>query len=126
MKRGKIIENSTAFLTYSIAPYHEDHLLVVPKRHTEEFLEITDQELKDMNDLQKRALGILSKLGHEGTSILIRNGKNSGKSVAHLHCNIIPDTVLGNIDFGSKEREIMTDEKISDLYARFKSVGIEF
>lgn len=125
-EREKVLENSTAFLTYSIAPYHQDHLLVVPKRHFEELLEITDQELRDIDSLQKQALDLLSKLGYENISILVRNGKNSGKSIAHIHYNIIPNVLLGVTDHGGKDREVMTNEKISDLHTRLKSVEIEF
>lgn len=125
-ERERILENSTAFLTYSLAPYHQDHLLILPKRHIEELLEITEQELKDIDDLQKRALNILSKLGYENFSVLVRNGENSGRSVAHLHYNIIPNVILGNVSEGRKDWEVMTDEKILDMRMRLKSVGVEF
>jgi len=126
MDKERILENGTAFLTYASAPYHADHLLVIPKRHFEELSEITDEELKDADNLQKQALQILSKLGHENVSILVRSGKNSGRSIAHLHYNIIPDILLGNVDHGGKDREMMTESEVLDFHARLKSIGLVF
>ncbi len=48
-----LLENNSAYLTYSLAPYHPDHLLVVPKRHVEHILDLTDDEIKDIDALEK-------------------------------------------------------------------------
>ena len=64
-KREKILENENAFLTYSLAPYHPDHLLICTKRHLENLLDLTDREVQDIDSLQKKGFKILHNLGYK-------------------------------------------------------------
>ncbi len=120
-KEDIISENETAYLTYSLAPYHEDHLLVVSKRHIEEILDLTDKEVTNIYELVKKALTSIKKLGYEDISVLVRDGDNTMKTVAHLHYNIIPMTRLGDIDHEASKREILTPEQIAETIKRIKS-----
>ena len=121
-KEDVIAENDTAYLTYSLAPYHKDHMLVIPKRHIEEILDLTEKEVSDIYPLIKRTLTSLKKEGYEDISILIRDGSNKMKSVAHMHYNIIPITRLGDIDHEGNKREILTQTEISETISRMNSV----
>lgn len=115
-----ILEKETAVLTYSLAPYHKHHLLVIPKRHSEDILDITEQERGEIDALQKAGLKLLRKLGYENMSLLVRQGKDSGKSVAHVHYHIIPDIRLGNIDYSGGERQVMSSEEIDQFFQEFQ------
>jgi diadenosine tetraphosphate (Ap4A) HIT family hydrolase len=117
-------ENSNAYLTYSLAPYHKHHLLVLPRRHVESFLTLTEEELDGIESLLRSGAKLLSFLGYEDYSILVRNGDESGKSVKHLHYHIVPHVHIGNIDYGGEERRIMTKEETDALmeeFARYQS-----
>jgi diadenosine tetraphosphate (Ap4A) HIT family hydrolase len=120
--RQVILENETAFLTFSIAPYHSDHLLVCPKRHVEHFLDLTSAEFNDIGNLQKQGLEILRKLGHDNVTFLVREGNGSGKSINHIHYHLIPEITLGNADHTGAERPVLDEAAIADLVARIKSV----
>lgn len=119
---GVILENESSFLTYSLAPYHPDHLLVIPKRHMERLLEISDQEMRDIDPLQKQALLILKKFGYENISLLVREGDKSAKSVPHLHYHVIPNIRLGDTDHVGLDRMVMTEEEINALLSKIKNV----
>ncbi|MFA6463511.1 MAG: HIT domain-containing protein [Candidatus Paceibacterota bacterium] len=114
--------NKSAYLTYALAPYHKDHLLVISKRHITEILDLTDEEVCDIYELNKEALIILKKLGYKDISVLIRDGDNTMKTVDHLHYNIIPNTRLGDIDHVGVGRVILTPEEISETITRIRSV----
>lgn len=116
-----IAENDTAYLTYSLAPYHKDHLLVISKRHIIEILDLTDKEVTNIYELIKKSLTALEKLGYIDLSVLVRDGDNTMKTVQHLHYNIIPDTRLGDIDHDATKRELLTPEEISQTVARVRS-----
>ncbi len=118
----KILENETAYLTYSIAPYHPDHLLIVPRKHVEHLLDLSTNEIKDIEALQKNALEILSKLGYSNISIMVRDGARTGKSVSHLHYHVIPDIVLGDRDHAGKDRQVLDGGQIESLVQKLKSV----
>jgi len=117
----KILENENAYLTYSNAPYYRDHLLIIPKRHFEELVEMTDKESEDIMSLQKKALVMLEKLGHKNISVLARNGDGTGRSVKHIHFNIIPEVRLGDMDNKDGKRPVMTEEEIGELMKRFEA-----
>jgi diadenosine tetraphosphate (Ap4A) HIT family hydrolase len=116
----KIIENKTAYLTYALAPYHPDHLLTVPKRHIEHILDITDEELKDIDDLQKKGWEILKKLGYKSVSFIVREGDASGRTVTHIHYHVIPEVRLGDMDHNGDERKILSSEEVIALLARLR------
>jgi ATP adenylyltransferase len=104
-----------AYMTYSIAPYHKHHLLVVPKRHVLQLNELNDEEMSDIVSLQKIGQVLLHKLGYKDYTILVRFGENSGKSVEHTHFHIVPDVRMGDVDHLWRERTVMNEEEISEL-----------
>jgi diadenosine tetraphosphate (Ap4A) HIT family hydrolase len=110
-KGREVLENETALLTYALAPYHPDHLLVIPKRHIEHFLEIEESEMRDIEDLQKLGMKLLEDIGYKNISLLVREGDGSGKSVAHLHYHLIPEISLGNADYSGQDRIVLTTEE---------------
>lgn len=116
-----VVENETAYLTYALAAYHIDQMLVVPKRHVVHFDDITDAELDDCHTLQKLGWHILRELGHGGVSFLLREGESTGKSVPHLHYNLMPDTKLGYMPPDAKEeRNVMNAEEVIATVARMR------
>lgn len=124
--RNKIIKkNGEAILTYSLAPYCEHHLLVTPKRHIESFEELTSEEKIDIDEMLLQGIKFLKTLGHEGYSILLRNGKKTGKTIEHLHYHIIPSIEVGSLDGNHIDRKIMTDEEIDNLLELFNKMELE-
>jgi len=133
-KRSIIHHTKKAYITYGIAPYHEHHMLVVPKRHVTDLKKLHQLEESEIQNLIKIGISMLNHLGYRDYSILVRNGNNIGKSISHLHYHLIPKTEL--IAIKSTEplvlqnflRDILTPAQIkktvSDLkkaYAKIKS-----
>jgi diadenosine tetraphosphate (Ap4A) HIT family hydrolase len=121
-KREDVVtENNTSYLTYSIAGYNPDQLLVIPKRHVTHLEELTPEELTDCENLQKIGFDLLRALGHGGVSFVLRDGQSTGKTVPHLHYNLMPDTRLGDMDaHGKEERNVMNEEEIAATMSRLK------
>lgn len=119
-----ILENNHAYLTYSKAPYHEDHLLVIPKRHIMGILDLTPDEQSAIDTLVRTALRVLTQLGDRQCSVLVRDGKADGlnKSVDHLHFHVVPEVRLGDLDHVGHEREILTDEEIIAVTEKFSKL----
>ena len=108
-----ISDTESAYLTYALAPYHKHHLLILPKRHTESIQDITEQEDKDIEQLQRLGMSLLKKLGYESITFLVREGGlNEIKSVAHIHYHLIPKIQIGDLDHYGQERRILSDEEI--------------
>ena len=122
-KNQKIIkENDTAYLTYSLAPYHPDHLLVCPKRHAEHLLELTPEEIKDIDALQKEGLAALEKLGYSDVTIMVREGLHSGKSVPHSHYHLIPVVLLDAGVHGESDRSVLTIAEQEMLIEKMRAI----
>lgn len=117
-----ILKTETAYLTYALAPYHKHHLLVVPFRHEEIILGLSEKEVLDMNFLKKEALMILKKLGYKSMSVLEREGDNISKSIPHLHSNIIPEVRIGDLDHNDNDRKVMSPSEIEDVFREILAV----
>lgn len=122
-KTIKIIRK--AKLTYAIAPYCTHHLLVTPERHIESFEELTLEEKIDIDEMLVQGIKFLKAIGHEGYSILLRNGKKTGKTIEHLHYHIIPSIEVGSLDGNHIDRKIMTEEEIDNFLELFNKTELE-
>jgi diadenosine tetraphosphate (Ap4A) HIT family hydrolase len=121
----RFITNDSAFLTYALAPYNPDHLLIITKRHFDKILDATPKEISDIDSLEAKTIKILHTLGHKNISIVVRDGIDTGKTVEHIHYHVVPDTRIGDIDHDSNDREILSDEDIKVLSKRIKGAIIK-
>lgn len=105
-----LLENDGAILTYSQAPYHKYHLLVVPKRHIENIKGLTWDEDICIMALIVTGIKALDKLGHNDCSVLVRDGQALARSVKHhLHYHIIPGGKIKDVSLNNKVRKLLTD-----------------
>jgi diadenosine tetraphosphate (Ap4A) HIT family hydrolase len=118
-----LIFNEHAYLTYSKAPYHAHHLLVIPKRHVVSFFNLTVKENEDINELVKIGAQILKKLKYDNFSILVREGPKSDKSIKHLHYHLIPNHHIGDLDNKGILRKILSPEEIKKLSVKIVSLA---
>lgn len=118
-EQGIFVENKNAYLTYSLAPYHKDHILIVPKKHIKHIKGLSFQGMKDVDALERLGINILKKLGHRNFFLLYKEGENAGKSIEHLHIHIVPDMKF-NLPNVGKNRKILSTGEIKNLKDRFK------
>lgn len=119
-----IKENDEAFLTYSKVPYYKHHLLVIPRRHTELYLDITKIELDAIQELLNHGMRLLQALGYKNISILVRDGDNTGKSIAHMHFHVVPNVVIGDLDHHGNPRVVLSPEEIEATLKDIDSVKL--
>jgi bis(5'-adenosyl)-triphosphatase len=75
----------------NIAPILPGHSLVVPRRHVESLLALSDDEVAEMVNLSRRAVAVLIQ-AHDaaGFDWTIQESEAAGQSVPHLHLHLIP------------------------------------
>jgi diadenosine tetraphosphate (Ap4A) HIT family hydrolase len=114
--------NKSAILTLAKAPYTEDHLLVVPRKHV---LKLRSLKKKEKEDMEKLILWGLKKTHkkYKNVSILYRDGdtKTGGKSIAHLHAHIIPKLQIGATRLDDKKRELMSEKEYVEKIKKIKN-----
>jgi len=78
-------------LTVNIYPYIDGQLLVLPERHVESYQDLTSKDLLTSDRLIRKGIRLLKRrMGIQNYWIILREGELAGKTVKHLHWNIMP------------------------------------
>jgi len=107
-----LLENENAYLTYSLAPYHKYHLLVIPKRHVEKLKDLKWHEQVSITALLYVGIKALDALGHDDCSIV---AKDNFKTIPHLHYHIIPGGEIEDISLDTEMRSLLTKTETINL-----------
>lgn len=86
-----IDENATAIAIGDGYPVSAGHTLLIPKRHSGSFFDLSTPERDDLLALLDRAKRVLdAELQPQGYNIGINDGAAAGQTVPHLHVHLIP------------------------------------
>ena len=91
-KSGVAYENKLAYASYDTYPVSDLHCLIIPKRHINNYFDLSDEELIACNNLikvVKREIVEKDKTV-EAFNIGTNVGKISGQSIMHCHIHLIP------------------------------------
>lgn len=95
-----LYENEHALAILDINPIHFGHALIFPKRHSETFLTVPQQELPGLIEAtQVISKAVVNTFQPEGFNIFSNNGKAAGQSVFHFHFHVTPRYIQDNIKF---------------------------
>uniref|UniRef100_A0A832G664 HIT domain-containing protein n=1 Tax=Ignavibacterium album TaxID=591197 RepID=A0A832G664_9BACT len=85
-------QGKLAFIVLNLYPYNNGHLMIVPKRHTNDFPGLTKDELSEcMELLQKSEIALRKVLSPHGFNIGANIGRVSGAGIEeHIHLHIVP------------------------------------
>lgn len=118
------------FTVLNLYPYNNGHLMVVPYRHTSEFITLTDEEIIEVMNKMRTAYNALKKVLHpEGFNMGLNLGRVAGAGIhEHIHFHIVPrwngDTnfmpVLGEVKVISQEL-IETKKRLLEIYNEMKN-----
>ncbi|HHT9118611.1 MAG TPA: HIT family protein [Candidatus Hypogeohydataceae bacterium YC38] len=102
-------------------PYNYGHLMIAPKRHKCDLLELTQKETQEMMRLLGETKALLTKeLKPEGFNIGINIGKAAGAGEEHLHFHIVPRWV-GDTNFMPVTSETkVISQHLSELLRKLK------
>jgi len=87
----KIYEDARTYAFMDISPATEGHLLVVPKAHAKNLLEIPPDDLAAVVQTgQKLAKRVVEVLGADGVNLINSCGERAWQTVFHFHLHVIP------------------------------------
>ncbi len=73
-------------------PVTKHHTLIISNRHISDFFELSNDEIKDLNEIlknqKKKLLDLDGKI--TGFNIGVNIGKDAGQSIMHCHIHLIP------------------------------------
>jgi diadenosine tetraphosphate (Ap4A) HIT family hydrolase len=86
-----MFENELAVAIPDRYPVRPGHSLVMPRRHTASFFDLTSEEVAACFDLIKKIKGMLDdRYSAGGYKIGINVGRSSGQTVMHAHIHVVP------------------------------------
>jgi diadenosine tetraphosphate (Ap4A) HIT family hydrolase len=89
--RELIVESATAYSIYDKFPVNEGHALIIPKRHTNNFFDLTFKEQSAcIFMLNKVKIEVTNRFNPEGFNIGVNVGDKAGQTVPHVHIHLIP------------------------------------
>lgn len=91
LKENILFENDYAVAFFDSYPVSKGHALIIPKRHSEHYFELTKEEIGAMFELSQKVKEYLDKEFHpDGYNIGFNVLEAGGQSVMHTHMHIIP------------------------------------
>ena len=90
-KKEILFENELAIAFFDAMPVSKGHTLIIPKRHSENYFELTKEEISAMFELSKKVKEHLDNLYHpDGYNVGFNVNEAGGQSVMHTHMHVIP------------------------------------
>lgn len=88
---NEIRANQMAFAIFDRYPVSPGHMLIIPRRHVENFFETTIAERRAINELMERCKLYLDReYKPDGYNIGVNCGGDAGQSIMHVHVHLIP------------------------------------
>lgn len=87
----RVYEDDKTLAFMDINPVNDGHTLVVPKKHSANILEITEEDIRAVAaTARKVALAVDKALSPEGMNLMQSNGRVAGQEVFHFHMHVMP------------------------------------
>lgn len=88
---SNVFENDYAFAIYDKFPVNKGHLLIIPKRHTADYFDLTKVERDAIDCLLFEGKAMLEgQYQPDGFNIGINCGEQAGQTIFHVHVHLIP------------------------------------
>lgn len=118
-KHHILAENEHAIIMPSRAPHAPNHLLVFPKKHALSVSELNEEELASFFEIAGNMMKN-SKYPKE-FNLLYREGKSVGKTIDHMHINLIPEKQVHVVGIDESKRQFLSEEDYLNLTKRLKN-----
>ena len=89
---GLVDENELAYASYDSFPVTDQHCLIIPKRHIENYFNLNEEEVIACYQLIKKIKNKIKNNDQtvKGFNIGSNSGKVAGQSIMHCHIHLIP------------------------------------
>lgn len=87
------------------SPGFRGHLMVIPKAHRQDLLELLQTEFAEILEHSQRIANSLLEVGFDGFNLINANGEAAQQSVFHFHMHIVPRKSGDGIDIWAAEND---------------------
>jgi histidine triad (HIT) family protein len=107
----KVAEDEHTVALMDINPWTRGHALVIPREHSRNLYEISDESLaRTMSAAKRLALRMRDRLGAEGINLLNSTEPAAWQTVFHFHVHVIPRYSDDPLRLPGQPREPEEDE----------------
>ena len=94
-----VLENELAYAVHDGYPVTEMHSLIIPKRHIQDYFDLTTEELIACDQLIRSLKDEISNSDNSvnGFNIGMNSGETAGQTIFHCHIHLIPRRT-GDVD----------------------------
>jgi len=86
----KIYEDDSTYAFLDIHPVNLGHALVVPKRHSRNILDASEEDLAAIAASTKKIGQVLMDTGAQGVNVIMNSEAPAGQVIFHTHCHVVP------------------------------------
>lgn len=95
---AKLYEDDDMIVIKDISPQAKVHLLLIPKQHYADIVEMSDEQAATLGKCIKKLSTLADTLGlQDGFRLVSNKGENGRQSVGHLHIHVIGGEKLSEI-----------------------------
>ncbi len=118
----KVYEDDRALVFMDVSPLNKGHLLVVPKEHFGNVVEIDPELYGRLYSLVcKMAKAVQASVGPEGMNVMQLNGMAGNQVVPHLHIHLVPRWTGDGLTICAWEPALGNKEDIAAAAEEIKS-----
>lgn len=121
-KTHLLYRGENCFVALNIYPYNTGHIMIIPYKHINDILLLSNDESREMMNLLKYFTKILKKvMSPEGFNIGFNIGKAAGAGIAdHIHLHLLPRW-SGDTNFMSTIANVrVIPENLDSTYKKIK------
>lgn len=86
-----VYEDDFLMVELNIFPYNSGHLMVVPKRHVNSMIDLSDEERNRLFAMVQKVEELQKEVAEPaGIDVGMNIGKAAGESIPHLHVQLVP------------------------------------
>ncbi|OGM00505.1 hypothetical protein A2480_01400 [Candidatus Uhrbacteria bacterium RIFOXYC2_FULL_47_19] len=114
-----VYNDDTVMAFLDIQPVSRGHLLIIPKRHSADLLDMNAEDLQCVFvAVQSIGRAVELTTGADGFNLIVNKGEAAGQVIFHTHIHIIPRFIGDGLRHWPKIE--IEDEQLDELAIRIK------
>ena len=116
----KVFEDNLFTVSLDINPANRGHLIVIPKTHFKNIIEMPDQLYQKMFSIARAMMVVLIDYGAKGVNMLYSLGESAGQKSPHMILHLIPRYDNDKVHF-VWEPPKLTEAELREIQAAIKA-----
>lgn len=97
----KVYEDEYSLAFLDIHPKNQGQVLVIPKEHSENIYELSDETMARLSLVVKKiAIAVKNEMNADGINVIMNNEETAGQIIFHTHIHVVPRFKNDNFDQG--------------------------